>query len=268
MNTTLSSPFPTLPVFVICMKSDGDLMQSFFAQAGYKVDSKDLLSGLEGTVNQFRPAMRQNDCAANSPESQSAILALEAYLGENLRGQAPFAWITMNYEEIRKFSLMAEFIRGNQPPLLVNWLIENQLPVIHLVRKNALDCFVEQLVKRIGEDPEVVSKEDLLKLDITSSVETIRQMQKDVEEFRNWLVPTNRIEFYSESLSVSNQQPSDLVAHQLSRHIGLENGTLGAGNRQSSIEGSERLTLQIKSQLRPALIRAGYENLYQMPRAA
>ena len=263
MTTTFSCPYRSKPVFIISMKNDGRQIERFFANSSRWFEPGSILPCLTQMVSQFEPGTRQTRSVEESADTHAAILALEAFLGRNLNGNDRLVALPFNYDDIRQFSMLSDFsISDATIPLFVNWLVECQIPVIHLVRKNPLDCFVEDLL--CGE-PAVGA--DAIRLDVSFAVETIRQMQKDVEEFRNLLVPSNRIEIYTESLFDSDGYASELVLHQLAIHLGLQDKSL-------SFEGSIRptetstLPLQIKAQLRPALIRAGYENLYQLPRAA
>ena len=264
MNTTLSCPYPTVPIFVICMKNDGRQLRSFFANSRYIFDAGCILPSIEALVTPFEPAVSQTS-EPRSDETQPTILALEAYLGRILNGEKEFACFTISYDDIRQFSLLSNYAYPEHAaPIFVDWLVQNQFPVVHLVRKNPLDCFVQELVS----DQKTIEEERVSLIDLKSAVENIRQMQSDVEQFRNWLVTTNRVEFYSEMLVDHDHRPSPLVVHQLGRHLGANGSIVEPPIPLPRIESNDMLASQIKSQLRPALIRAGYENLYELPRAA
>lgn len=245
------------------MKNDGSYIKSFFANSRYINDNGSILAGVSSMALPSEGA----DVGAQiaSADVQAAVLELEAFLGRHLTGPQPFGYFTINYDEIRKLAPVANRSNSGDYPGFIHWLAENQFPVVHLVRKNPLDCFVDQLIQESQE----MSDDDIPLLDLVSAVSTIRQMQTDVEEFRNWLVGTNRIEFYSESLFDEHDRPSQLVVHQLAKHLGIASREFFA---ESSLPKSNldemRVAAQIKSQLRPALLRAGYENLYELPRAA
>ena len=261
MNASLSCPYPTVPVFVISMKREGNCLRPWFGSGKYISDFGNLFDG-EHEFAKFQQILLQQDAkyAIPNPEVQTGILT--EFLQQKMDGRTPFGFIHISYDEIRQFSKNAGEADSAELPVLVDWLAQNRYPVIHILRNNALDCFIETTFanNQPADDP-------ALKLNVDESVREIRQMQIDVECFRNWLVGTNRVEFFVESI-VREGRISELVVHQICKHLELDARLIDKTKTKEYSVKDDFQSCQIKSLLRPALIRAGYENLIQLPRAA
>ena len=128
------------------MKNDGLQMQPFFASSRYMTDGGCILPDIETLVSQFQPSARQSTSDSNSSETQPAIFALEAHLTQKLNGEKEFACFGISYDEIRQFSFLSNLTaQRHDAPVFVQWLMQNQFPVVHLLRKNPLNCYVQEL---------------------------------------------------------------------------------------------------------------------------
>ena len=94
-------------------------------------------------------------------------------------------------------------------------------------------------------------------------------MKSDAARYRKWLAGGRLLEVNYESLFDSNGAISNLVVHKFSSFLGVDvdevkTRPIERQQDQVQVETAKR----VKRELRPMLTRAGYKNLYDLPKAA
>lgn len=138
------------------------------------------------------------------------------------------------------------------------WIGENQFPVLHLVRKNTLDCLVDAVASRTEEFP----------FHTETVVSRISQMRNKTKSVRELLVKFNSIEVQYENLRTISGRVSEAVVRKICGWLDMAvddfQFELDSGKRESIRDKAE----EIKLKLRPELTRSGLGDLYNLPRAA
>ncbi len=262
-TSNLHSPYPTMPVFVFSLGSCNSVFRSSLCQSDCFTDLGDISAADFETVWSFGQEPSRNTPKAVVSTDQRRFECLDRYFRAHLKDSKPFNLIGVNYESLAQ--LRSESSPYDSPPELVNWLNATQFPVVHLVRKNPLDCLVDQIVS----DPSRFADDTTSDLDVTTALARVSEMQRLVIRFRHWLAPANQIEFQFESLLDVKGEISRLAVHQFCGLLGIDAGQVKTRRVAPSTGGANQaFASRLKRQLRPAFMRVGYENLFQLPKAA
>ena len=139
-----------------------------------------------------------------------------------------------------------------------DWILDNQLPVIHLIRENTLDCLVSELANQKKQ----------LTLNTEAVIHRISQMRNETSEIRARLLAANSIEIQYENLRTSTGRFSDALMRRIYGWLGLPVANVDSLISFPIREPNWQTIEEIKLKYRPDLTRSGLGNLYYLPRAA
>ncbi len=261
MNATNdNTAYPSTPVLVIGHGECTQIFQKALANSPGLGNSKNAFDPDQDTYWKFRQTLRQ----PNLHPDQVRFEIWESHLKQLLCAQEQFSLIAVNPETLRQ--LDADTEKADEPPALIRWLSATQFPVIHLVRRNPLDCLIEQLV---DESSRLNGKShSSIDLNISAAIDRVAEIRNEMKQIRQWLTGLNRIEFYFESLFDSGGRMTVRAAKQLARVLEVEPVHFKYCRISNSNSPQPAFASHLRRTLRPALTRAGYENLFDLPKAA
>lgn len=138
------------------------------------------------------------------------------------------------------------------------WLVDSNYPVVHFVRDNMLTCFAEQLACRGVET-----------IDADQAIASFELLEIQQEQVRNQLQSANCLEVKLEQLLRRNEEVSSFAIQQICRFTGLEIPQSPALPDVLVESAQQRCEIDsIKRKLRPEMTRRGWENLFELPKAA
>ncbi len=139
-----------------------------------------------------------------------------------------------------------------------NWLSQQQCPVVHCVRSNALDCLASLMTS--CEVPSIPSED---------AVGLIEDLKKQVDRVRSQLRDANFLELRLEQLVSSDGKVIPRTISQICSFTGIEFSSLNLEHFAPPETTNTRYDIaKIKRALRPDLTRRGWENLFELPKAA
>lgn len=249
------------PVFVVAMQRSGtNLFRKSLSTSGYFHDLNEIFDPYHKLYWPYRAeAIRQNSKLA-IPTSRNQLEIFESFLDHCLTSEKPFSLVDVKYNSTQNLNKV--WHHPGSRPLLIDWLIEQKCPVIHLVRENVLENYVSNvmafqsrvwLVEKAGH-----VSDQLIRLDVETTLRTIETIKTQIEVFRTWLQPTNHIELRYESLI---DQQGEIAAEPIRRTCDLV-GIDEELNISIPTKKTGRLLREMvenfESEIAPALIENGY----------
>lgn len=205
---SILADLPTTPVFVIAMQRSGtNLLRKSLAQSHLFTDLNEVFDPFhDGFWNFRKVALESNPDFALPTEPNQTRLWTEFLLTKLAITKTPFTLIDVKYNSLH--SLNPIWQEPCEPPLLIRWIRRNRFPVLHIVRKNLLDCYVSNLLacklKIWVSDDDRVSKNVRFALDSKKTVAEISRRRQELELVGTWLADTYRLDLTYESMTGSN----------------------------------------------------------------
>jgi LPS sulfotransferase NodH len=146
--------------------------------------------------------------------------------------------------------------------LLIDWLIEQNCPVIHLVRENIFENYVSNVVAHqtrvwLVEKSEPVTACSV-RLKVNDTLRSIQTFKTQIDVFRKWLEPTNHIELTYESLIDRQSGLSADVIRETCNLVGIEEALNITIPTKKTGPSLVEMIENYESEIAPALIASGY----------
>ncbi len=244
------------PVFVLSLQQSGS--ESLCRGMGKTEQFKDF--GRPFNPNQNGYWAFRDQMLADKPElgvktRANQLEMFETYLSECLLStQTPFAMFDVKYNSTHNLN-ESWYHRGTRP-LFLEWLVEKQHPVVHLVRQNTLNSFFGNWLNVNASNPPVW-------LDPKNLIENLKFQQTQIEVFRQWLEPIHSIEITTESLFGArickvNGEPDCKIAKIL-EHLESSCEIDVSLDALDPIPSMAARIKNLESEIIPALIENGFE---------
>ncbi len=259
-NATL---YPTTPVFVISSGRAAEEFRCSFCESPlFHQPSTRFETNLPSFLSHFS-RVAANQSAIDGSRCEPRFAALDSWFAGILTNQSRYTLISMEYDSI---SRMPQDGRDeDQVPLFIRWLVENRFPTIHVVGNNPLDCFVERILSETNDAETVNPDEELAAF----ALQQISQMKSEGSRFREWLADGCLLEISYPALFNPMGAISRMVLLKLSHFLEVDPGQFKTGAICRRLDhGRNQAFWRMKRQLRPVLTRAGYEKLFDLPKAA
>lgn len=244
------------PVFVLSLQQSGS--ESLCRGMGKTEQFKDF--GRPFNPNQNGYWAFRDEMLAGRPELGVKTRAhqleiFETYLSECLLStQTPLAMFDVKYNSSHNLN-ESWYHRGTRP-LFLEWLVEKQHPVIHLVRRNTLNSFFGNwLSANTSTTPVWLNPKHL--------IQNLKFQQTQIDVFRQWLEPIHSIEITTEPLfgsSICNANgESDCEIARILDHLDTSCEIDVSLDALDPIPSMAARIQNLESEIIPALIENGFE---------
>ncbi|MCH2181785.1 MAG: sulfotransferase [Mariniblastus sp.] len=259
------------PVFVIAMQRSGtNLLRKALANDGSLFDLNEIFDPFHQQYWSYREQMIRDNPDLSVPSSSNQLEVFESFLNHHLHHSPARLIVDVKYNSTHHLNRV--WHAPGSRPLLLDWLVEQQCPVIHLVRDNILENYVSNVVA-FESRSWVAGAEDSgdtfsTKLNVRETLRKLQIFERQISVFRKWLAPTNCLELTYERLLGSGGQLAEDASRQIREHLGI------TGHRpfQVKTQKSKRALVDVienfETDIRPALIQHGYERWLPPARAA
>ncbi len=262
----MTGPKTSQPVFVIAQQRSGTnlLRKSLSATPDFR-DLDEVFHPEHKQYWHYRKGILRQQPARLIPTRNNQISMFESFLEKRLLSEQAFTLIDIKYNSIHALDPL--WHSPLDVPLLIQWLVENQYPVIHLTRANHLENYVSmatgtESAKWIVRCNEKLPDRSLqLELDPETTLKQIQRRERELRRFRHYLKRTNCVEFEYENLLDTQGHFTDEVLQSLKDHLDL--ATLHAiqpFTRKMGRSISE-VVVNFDTAIKPLLIQHGYGQL-------
>jgi hypothetical protein len=213
--------------------------------------------------------MQLSQAQLTIPTEQNQCTIFESYLHHRLTGVTPFTFVDVKYNSTHHLNSL--WHNPLSRPLLFQWLRDQRWPVIHLVRQNILECYVsyERACRSESWESNEPRYFDTIEIQPARMLNELRRRRMEIDTVRGWLKGCNYREFYYESLIDRKGLFSRSVARQVYRFLDIESEDLPVQPATVKTGRSvEQSVSNYRDEIVPSLIRGGFENLIDLPRAA
>ena len=249
------------PIFVIADQRSGtNLLRSSLASSQQICDLNEIFHPQGGIYWLYREQKLQLQPAWLMPTSEHQIELFEAFLAACLPGEFPFAMLDVKYNSSHTLN---EFPRSPiETPRFIQWLIQKQYPVIHLVRENSLESYVSLLVGLHTNNwvVDVAAPRPApirLKLDVAETLFQVAKRQRQIKQFRQYLHPANCLELSYRALTDETGEFSDVCVKQICQWLGLRDSLNIRIVTQKSGRPMREIIENYDEEILPALIDLG-----------
>lgn len=223
------------------------------------IEPSDTIDAHAGLLHRDNPEFQQlvRTCETNAMDESRLIEVLDEFFSQAPEtNMGAVTLLPIDYD------CCEATMSGYGEPAIVRWLRIRDVPVVHLVRTNALDCLIEE----IAAIKEAMTQPQLEKFVHASAIERINQLNQQQCRMRNWLRTANQQEIGYQRAFETNGTINKLAIHQVAKLTGLPSGAFGT--RSAAEPNLEPLASQVRNAIRPSLMRGGHSNLIRTPKAA
>lgn len=249
------------PVFVIAMQRSGtNLFRKSLATSPRFHDLNEVFDPFQKLYWPFREQMITERPELSIPSAENQLELFETFIEQTLNDEHPFTFIDVKYNSTQHLNDV--WYHPGARPLLIEWLIENRYPVIHLVRENIFANYVSNVIAHksrvwLVESSKPVS-EISVRLNTAETLGAIRTFQTQIDVFRKWLAPTNHLELKYESLIDPAGGISAETIRQTCQLVGIENDFEISIETRKTGRPLGQVVQNFDSEIKPALEENGY----------
>ena len=259
------------PVFVIAMQRSGtNLLRKALTSSEYFQDLNEIFDPFFEEYWQHRNEQIRQKPALGIPNSRNQLEIFDSFLNSRLQKDSPYVLIDVKYNSTHHLNKV--WHHPGSRPLLIDWLMEKQCPVIHLVRENVFQNYVSNVVAFESRTWLVDEQSDKslfqTRLRVPETLRKIRIFTAQIELFRKWLQPTNCLELKYEDLVTETGQFSTEVQDKIARHVELPTALSLQIKTRKSPQPIDQVIANFDEEIKPALIEAGYRHWLSDTRAA
>ena len=250
------------PVFVIAMQRSGtNLLRKALAGDQGLFDLNEIFDPYHQQYWPFREKMIRNRPELSVPNSSNQLEIFESFLNHHLDQNRGQLIVDVKYNSTHHLNRV--WHAPGSRPLLLDWLVEQQCPVIHLVRENILENYVSNVVAYESQSwiagPAESDHPFSTRLSAPETLRKLRIFERQISIFRKWLAPTNCLELTYEQLLGSGNQLAEDASQKIRQHLGITGQQPFSVHTQKSKRGLLEVIENFETDIRPALLANGYE---------
>ena len=134
----MESPRFSQPVFIFAQQRSGtNLLRKSLSATPLFRDLDEVFDPKQPQYWHFRKGKIRQQPKLATPTREHQVGMFEAFLQCRLSSRQPYTLIDIKYNSVH--SLDDLWLSPMETPVLIDWLVQKQYPVIHLVRENHLE---------------------------------------------------------------------------------------------------------------------------------